>query len=1670
MAIQKLPEEVKSAVRSGIAISSSAQCITELVMNSLDAGASSIVIHLDFPHFKLEVDDNGHGITFDNLHHVGIRYHTSKCRTMEDLKNNLKYNGYRGEALASLSESCGFLVIVTRPKNTESDKTYLKAFTRGRPQKPIETSAGKSSHGTTVTVQDFMCHAPVRQKRIIPNVDVEEIRIQVEGIALSHPHVSFTIINDSDNSVVCRISSASSSLETFTQLYGLENSKNLSPIGPLTSGKLNISGYISTSSYHNKRLQFIFVNGRLVKGTKIHKLINMIMRKSDVLRGNGPWQELPMPDRMRDFLWVSPMKKRDRYCVFLVYISCPISDYDITLDPKKTLIEFCDWDTMFECMENAVKSFLKEHNLACIAPDQEITNNQSSGDSPSSVINEMDQLEKEDSLGQKLNHFRCPVEVHGGHGKALTSGNSILNMKTAIHSIPAKRNLHNVLDSSKLQEQHTSKEKAAEKVGNSVKYGNSSNETRVVRTKCVTDKLAEVTSADKVALITFPLIQEDNPTPVNSLNEFNHFNVRSTVQDSGSGSLGRFRKSFQKTQVNSLQTPDDIQKIVVKEPPPIIRRQAPLEHRIKGCISSKKCINTGVNTEITVGNATKNTDINKKEASLSKHLMEFAFDRSILKDPGMRTNLIQSKNVKSDDPVTSYNSLSGRSVIVSIATQTESNVVSDGVCKETHGEGVLRPNLKNLNLLRRQFQETKSHDNRIKVCKYNHVNRNPENSMGIKANINNLKSQSDLLQCENNEMSKLRFVASECMFQRQPHTKSDYKGTIGKIDTAEQHETNSVNKPNFKSLALRRKHFEEAMDCNSTAVHNCDDFNPAAKQNIYFTNTHCNSQKTLDHVLNDISLAEKSNEVEEQNNSMSKKILTSEDFICSLEVGKECQGGGVSKSGDGVRKDISDRFNVAPSQCYGSTHDSVNADSERMPVLEPYYNSSCNSASEQFSFSDSPPSLLKNDYNSHPLGEKLQLTSLPPSKKLEAQGDEKMLSNICAGDQNPGRCDDLSQRTDQPRKINFEKLKGYSSINLGVRDSSFLNFPTANSAKVCCENNSTKVHSLVPMYNSDSEDDADNEVHAMDEVAENSGSLSCSENCGGDEILATTETHITESNFFPQKSYLNIEGFADSAIENASKVCNDQISFGDNSDIILQRKTNPVDYDNHLDFNQEKFVQNDNPNSLTNCSPSTSHDQPLEYFLPQEGERFVSNGDAPIRKLSNTSVAGNGKERSPFFADSSEWDAALSEMCNEVENNDRVNLIEFQPETASYLNVDQQQENRFEMFSRPAFCPKGLSPVMPANSVQHARDNNDLCHVLSSQEGNCLHSIIKQNFMPSDELSWIKWSKNEVNGSQKVFPCRTASTPGNDSRDVLASLLAEAQGKKLISETEILSARVENQSKTFVTVFNLIQPCTFSKEVLSHVKMIGKLDCKFIVAKVSLGNEKVSNTIVLFDQHAVHERIRLERLTKEYQITDQVACENSKGYSKYKSAPVVPSFEITLSTSEARLLDSFQEHFKRLGLVFDVHNCNDNGSGDVIIKINEVPACLLSKDQKESGPLGLKEQVHSLIREQVEHLLVTRGIGILSPNTLRDAVNMKACRGAVKFGDSLSIKECRWLLRKLSACDTPFQCAHGRPSMYPIIELKQINRFYSKNEEDSKPRLWRLKKMLVNATSHQKKL
>src|SRR5271168_1857771 len=98
-----LSPDVIAKIAAGEAVDRPASVVKELLENAIDAGATSIEIHLkDAGKELIHIKDNGSGISHADLEKIFQRHATSKITNIEDLEK-LHSMGFRGEALYSIA-------------------------------------------------------------------------------------------------------------------------------------------------------------------------------------------------------------------------------------------------------------------------------------------------------------------------------------------------------------------------------------------------------------------------------------------------------------------------------------------------------------------------------------------------------------------------------------------------------------------------------------------------------------------------------------------------------------------------------------------------------------------------------------------------------------------------------------------------------------------------------------------------------------------------------------------------------------------------------------------------------------------------------------------------------------------------------------------------------------------------------------------------------------------------------------------------------------------------------------------------------------------------------------------------------------------------------------------------------------------------------------------------------------------------------------------------------------------------------------------------------------------------------------------------------------------------------------------------------------------------------
>ncbi|MDF5724444.1 MAG: DNA mismatch repair endonuclease MutL [Rhizonema sp. PD37] len=186
--IQALPTEVVHLITAGEVIDSLASVVRELVENSLDAGATRIVLSISPEQWRVRVADNGCGMTLDNLQRAATAHSTSKIRSCADLWR-INSLGFRGEALHSLT-TLASLEILSR--HTEEDFGWQVVYGSGGEALRVETVA--IAPGTVVTVSNLFGSCLTRRQGL-PTVaqQMKAVQATIHQIALCHPHVTWQV-------------------------------------------------------------------------------------------------------------------------------------------------------------------------------------------------------------------------------------------------------------------------------------------------------------------------------------------------------------------------------------------------------------------------------------------------------------------------------------------------------------------------------------------------------------------------------------------------------------------------------------------------------------------------------------------------------------------------------------------------------------------------------------------------------------------------------------------------------------------------------------------------------------------------------------------------------------------------------------------------------------------------------------------------------------------------------------------------------------------------------------------------------------------------------------------------------------------------------------------------------------------------------------------------------------------------------------------------------------------------------------------------------------------------------------------------------------------------------------------------------------------------------------
>ncbi|KAI9778786.1 MAG: DNA mismatch repair protein [Geoglossum umbratile] len=260
-------------------------------------------------------------------------------------------------------------------------------------------------------------------------------------------------------------------------------------------------------------------------------------------------------------------------------------------------------------------------------------------------------------------------------------------------------------------------------------------------------------------------------------------------------------------------------------------------------------------------------------------------------------------------------------------------------------------------------------------------------------------------------------------------------------------------------------------------------------------------------------------------------------------------------------------------------------------------------------------------------------------------------------------------------------------------------------------------------------------------------------------------------------------------------------------------------------------------------------------------------------------------------------------------------------------------------------------------------------------------------------------------------------------------------------------------------------PERLSKESLRDAEVIAQVDKKFILVKIAASTESgdqrggatEKDLLAIIDQHAADERCRIESLLRELCTPPSPELQDFTsllGFTSRIATSILPKpVTFHVSPQEHRLFNIYAQHFANWGILYDLlspaapSRARPEGEHSIVVKT--LPAGIMEKCRaeaklllgllrgevwgKEDGGMGNSKGVGVFEgREGVDWWRVIGGC----PKGILDMLNSRACRSAIMFNDELSLDECRALVSRLVECKLPFQCAHGRPSMIPLVDLR----------------------------------
>ncbi|MFO7802185.1 MAG: DNA mismatch repair endonuclease MutL [Desulfovermiculus sp.] len=332
--IQILSPELQNQIAAGEVVERPSSVLKELVENSLDAGATRIQTAIQGGGQSLiQVEDNGWGMSPEQLPQAMARHATSKISTFRDLLHIASF-GFRGEALPSIGSVSRVCLRSIQAGQREGAELQVE-FGLLSQVKPIPFR-----EGTSIQVKDLFANTPARLKFMkTQHTEVKRCQETVCRFALANLKTSFAFATNDRN--VLDFPAGQSLLQRLQNIWPPGITDKLQEVDERDDDYI-LSGYVG----HPEAAQ--------AKGDRILFFVN----------------QRPVQDKMLISALRQAFKGRllsKEYPQAALFLHIPGQEVDVNVHPVKLEVRFRDEQRVFKLLHHSISSALSWS----VSPDQE---------------------------------------------------------------------------------------------------------------------------------------------------------------------------------------------------------------------------------------------------------------------------------------------------------------------------------------------------------------------------------------------------------------------------------------------------------------------------------------------------------------------------------------------------------------------------------------------------------------------------------------------------------------------------------------------------------------------------------------------------------------------------------------------------------------------------------------------------------------------------------------------------------------------------------------------------------------------------------------------------------------------------------------------------------------------------------------------------------------------------------------------------------------------------------------------------------------------------------------------------------------------------------------------------------------------------------------------------